>query len=52
MNPELKVELKLKQLEVAINRLEIYKAKGWKSMIESVTAQIVKLEKEIDEIEA
>jgi hypothetical protein len=52
MNPELKFELKLKQLEMAINRLEIYKAKGWKSMIESVTAQIVKLEKEIDELEA
>jgi hypothetical protein len=50
MSNDLKFELKLKQLEDAVERLEQYKAKGWTVMIESVEAQIVKLEKQLDEI--
>jgi len=51
MSNDLKFELKLKQLEDAIERLEKFQAKGWKVMIESTKKQIAKLEAEIDMLE-
>jgi len=52
MSNDLKFELKLKQLDDAVKRLEQYKAKGWTVMIESVEAQIAKLEAELDKLES
>ena len=51
MNVEFKIELKLKQMEMAIRRLEQYKFKGWASMIKDCEENIAKLEKEIDMLE-
>ena len=50
MNNNLKFELKLKQLDEAVKRLEKLKAKGWKDLIESTEYQIAKLERELSEI--
>ena len=51
MNNDLKFELKLQQLEDAIERLEKFKARGWEIQIKSTQAQIAKLEAEIDALE-
>jgi hypothetical protein len=51
MNNDLKFELKLQQLEDAIERLEQFQAKGWIVMVESTKKQIAKLEAEIDALE-
>ncbi len=48
---ELKIEMLLTQLEEASIRLEQYKAKGWSSMVESVTALMARLEDKIDALE-
>jgi hypothetical protein len=49
MNSDLKFELKLKQLEDAIERLEKFKARGWEIQVKSTQIQIDKLSKELDE---
>ena len=50
MSDDLKFELKLQQLDDAINRLELFKARGWDVMVESTKKQIEKLEAEIDKL--
>jgi len=52
MSNDLKFELKLRQLDDAVKRLEIYKAKGWNSMVRDVQILIVKLEVELDKMES
>ena len=51
MNNDLKFELKLRQLEAAVERLEKYKAKGWNVMVREVQVLIAKLEAELDKME-
>ena len=50
MSNDLKFEMKLKQIDDAVKRLEYYKYKGWTVMVESVEAQIAKLRKQLNEI--
>ena len=52
MSNDLKFELKLKQLDNAVKRLEQYKAKGWNSMVRDVQVLITKLEAELDKMES
>jgi len=50
MSNDLKFELKLRQLDDAVKRLEIYKAKGWNIMVRDIQIQIIKLEVELDKL--
>ena len=52
MSNDLKFELKLKQLDDAVKRLEQYKAKGWNIMVRDIQVLIVKLETELDKLES
>jgi hypothetical protein len=52
MSNDLKFELKLKQLDDAVKRLEQYKAKGWDIMVRDIQVLIVKLETELDKLES
>jgi hypothetical protein len=51
MNNDLKFELKVQQIEDAMNRLERYKALGWEIQIKSSEAMIDKLIKELDKLD-
>jgi hypothetical protein len=48
MTNDQKFELKVQQIEDAMNRLERYKALGWEIQIKSSEALIDKLIKELD----
>ena len=52
MSNDLKFELKVQQIEDAMNRLERYKALGWGEMIKTSEALIDKLVKELDKLES
>jgi hypothetical protein len=52
MSNDLKFEVKLRQLDDAVKRLEQYKAKGWDVMVRDVQVLITKLEAELDKLES
>lgn len=48
---ERKIEMLLTQLEQASIRLEMYKAKGWQSMVETAESNMAELEAKIEALE-
>lgn len=51
MSNDQKFELKVQQIEDAMNRLERYKALGWGEMVKTSEALIDKLTKELDKLD-
>ena len=51
MTNDQKFELKVQQIEDAMNRLERYKVLGWGEMVKTSEALIDKLVKELDKLD-